>query len=443
MPKSKQFLSKSWVLGLSLAYGCSTPLASPQAPLPSPNEPIISPEPSVIPKFNLSAEELDKIKQSPLTKANNDFSWKLFHKIFENNQTENHFISGLSATLALQMVLAGTENETRDEMLTLLSLQDIPREQLTEDIPLFMQRLTQNPEVQLDIANSVWSGNRFPLNPEWVNLLQTQFKGDAQRIEFTRTEELDKVNQWASDKTQGKIQNVVPNPYPNAEDIVYILMNAIYFNGNWTYEFDPLETVERPFFVDKNTEVNVQMMRQFNAFHYRTPNEAFPHQSVALPYGKNKSLSMYIFLPSADKTLTDLVADLKNVGFDTLLPDFYTERGSLRLPQFKIEKTVELKQVLAEMGADKTLHPGVDFKGLQNPSAQVTMDRITQKSFVQVNEKGTEAAVVTTVVFTQPSSEPLRTMDMNVNRPFLFVIRDEGSSQILFTGSMTHPVSTP
>ncbi len=453
MPKSKQFLSMSWVLGLSLVYGCSTPVPQPVvnpsvSPVPTTSpEPIPTPistplpSPTAVSRFHLNAEQVEAIKNSPLTTANNIFSWNLFSQIFESDPTGNHFISGLSATLALQMVLAGTEGESRDEMLKLLALEDISREQLTEDIPLFMQRLTQNPEVRLDIANSLWSGESYPLNPDWVNFLQTQFKADAEQIDFTNSVELERTNQWVEQKTRGKITKIIPNPYPDASSVIFILMNAIYFKGDWSYEFDPLETRERPFFVKADKQVSVQMMRQFNEFRYRTPDFKFPHQSVALPYGENESLKMYVFLPSADKSLTDLMSDLKSTTLEKILPEFYAERGSLRLPKFKMEKEILLNNVLTQMGAQKTLAPHTDFKGLLNPG-EAEMNRIIHKTFVEVNEKGTEAAAVTAITFyPTPSSLPMRTMDMNVNRPFLFLIRDEATSQILFMGSVNNPNS--
>ncbi len=475
MPRSTSFSSLSWVLGLSLVYGCVqspafapvnppaspkaqnnpsiepsiNPLATPSArPEPTPSSPLASPSaslaplpsPSASPDFSLSAEALAKLKAHPLTEANNAFSWKLFRQTFAQAESENHFMSGLSATLALQMVLAGTEGKARQEMLDILALKAVPEAQLTDDIPLFIQRLIQNSDVRLDIANSIWANPSFTLQPEWLQTLQTQFQAEADTVDFTKKSGVDRINQWVSDKTQGKINAVLNYPLEAPKSIIYALLNAVYFKGSWTYEFDPTETTTKPFYLTPTQLVNVEMMRQFNQFAYRLPNELFPHQAVALPYGKKQSVKMYIFLPSFDKTLPQLIQDLDRVGFDSLVKQFGSERGSLRLPKFTIEKNMDLKVTLEAMGASKMLKAGLDFKGLLPPASETYLSKINQKSVIEVNEKGTEAAVATTVVSNYSSSEPLRSMDMTVNSPFFFLIRDEETSQILFMGSVTNPL---
>ena len=398
----------------------------------------------------LSQAEIDQVAASGLVDANNRFGWQLFHQIYQDSPGKNHFISPISATLALQMALQGAKDETLTQMKQALGLTQIDDSTLLATVPLLIRKL-QRPadDITLELANSLWANQAFEFLPGFTDTVTHAYRARSEVVDFLNPDTFSRINAWVNEATHGKISQVVSEPQTPAElqgfrDTVAYLINAIYFNAKWTIPFDKHETVERPFYLEDGTQKQVQMMRLFAELPYLSPSDAFPYQGIALPYGQRGRLRMYIFLPTTGKTLADLQQDLRTQDFESIRSRFYYEGGSLQLPRFKLKWQRQLNQDLIALGMPLAFDTGrANFLNMarpRTPDETIYLSEVAQYSFVDVHEEGTEAAAVTVVAASaQASSEPQRTHSMVVDHPFVFLIRDEDTGQILFMGSITDP----
>jgi len=447
MPTSRRLFRFRFFLTLSLVYGCSTqhslvpePGAKASSP-PTSTQPDSTPEPTTSPISGiqvLSAAEIDTLKASGLVAANNAFGWKLFAQIYAENPTQSHFISPVSAALALNMALQGADGQTLQQMTEALSLEALDPASLRQSLPLLLQKLQRPAEdIALEVANSLWVNSEYPLQAEFVGSVQDLFQARVENLDFFRTDVPGIINSWASEATHGRIPTVLSEP-PNPEQTLAYLINAIYFKGTWKYKFDPLETRPQPFYLEDGSNQKVSMMRRFGHFSYLSPNQAFPHQGVKLPYGQDGKVSLYLFVPTTGQNLASLQADLQSVGFDNLLSRFYLETGSLQIPRFQLKQQKNLIPALKALGMTDVFEPSqADLTGMTDvPTAHIS--GVSQFSYVELNEAGTEAAAITVVDVSLPSSDP-SSVYMAADRPFCFLIRDEDTGQILFMGTITQP----
>lgn len=451
MPLS--FRSFKWrcLLSLSLVYSCVPQQHMQTIPSPSASPPV-SPQPSfapsippspTLPSVNpadfrlLNRSEILILRDSGLIEANNAFAWDLFSAIEQAHATEgNTFISPVSASLALQMLLQGARGDTATQLQTALHLASYR----PEDFALFLRKLHRPAaDVTLELANSLWADEQFTVLPAFQEILQKNFFADAFRVPLQDVKTNTQINQWTAEKTHQAIPQILSPGQPLRADVVALLINAVYFKGEWMYPFETAETEPKPFYLENGTSVDVEMMRRFGQYRYLPPSERFPHQGLTLYYGKDAKVAMYIFLPTTGKNLNDLKNDLQQVGFEALLPDFYTEGGSLQMPRFRMQQAFNLIPALESLGITHVFSEAqADLSGVAE-SGRLFVNQVDQFTYVEVNEEGTEAAAVTDIEMVTPSSEPLKTLDMRVDHPFFFLIRDEDTGQILFMGSVTDP----
>jgi serpin B len=240
------------------------------------------------------------------------------------------------------------------------------------------------------------------------------------------------INNWVNQSTNGKIDKIVDVIEPNT---AFILLNAIYFKGNWTEQFPKEATQLRPFTLLDGTQKQHPMMRhQDSASFPYYENELF--QAVSLPYGEGR-MSMYIFLPNQGVSLKTFYEKLNAENWQQWMNQFNNFDNSggevlISLPRFKLEYAIDLKDALKALGMEIAFTKEANFSGMT--SSSVSIDKIKHKTFVEVNEEGTEAAAVTEVGGVR--SGPI---EMNVNRPFFFAIRDNQTGSILFVGSIVEP----
>lgn len=214
------------------------------------------------------------------------------------------------------------------------------------------------------------------------------------------------------------------------------LINAIYFNGNWTYEFDKEMTQDDLFIRDTGRQVPCKMMIQTNEFQYQ---ENADFQAVDIPYGDGE-FRMTILLPKPGQDINTLIAALDMQTWQTWVDGFSADSVTLQLPKFKLEYEIKLNDVLAALGMSIAFLPGqADFTGMYAPGG-LFIDYVKHKTFVEIDEEGTEAAAVTVVAIGETSANPGPKF-MRIDRPFLFVIRENDSGTILFIGKIVEPES--
>ena len=364
--------------------------------------------------------------------ANNQFGFKLFKNIVHFNHTKNVFISPTSIAIALAMTYNGASGETQQAMASALELQELS----LKDVNLSYQKLQQDwqqsdSQVQLSIANSIWAKQGIPFKHKFLKNNREYYQARITNLDFTNPRAKNIINSWVQEATQGKIERIVGNIKP--EDILF-LINAIYFKGNWANQFDKKLTKTESFHLSPDFSQPQRMMSQTGKYRYYENNQ---FQAISLPYGQSR-LSMYIFLPRQNSDLATFSQQLNLDNWQQWKQQFQLTPGSITIPRFQLEYEVELKQALTALGMGIAFEANrADFAEMTSQS--VLIDRIKHKTFVEVNEEGTEAASVTSIGIGITSVNPTQPFEMIVNRPFFCAIADNLTDTILFMGSVVNP----
>ncbi|MCX6828860.1 MAG: serpin family protein [candidate division Zixibacteria bacterium] len=362
-----------------------------------------------------------------------NFSFNFISEITKGDFGKNIFVSPLSAMLALAMTYNGASGETRTAMEKVLAFEGLDRAATNKSIQdLTSSMKDSDPTVQLSIANSIWARAGLKFRQDFFDLVRKTY--DAELRPLT---DAPAINNWVSEKTNDKIKEIVQEVKP--DDIMF-LINAIYFKGMWKYKFDRANTAERDFYLLNKGSKKIPMMSQEGEFQYYEDGD---FQGIRLPYG-NDRLAMYIFLPSGDTDFRAFVNDLSAEKWQDWLSRLYLREGEIILPRFKLEYGKNLNDILKLMGMGVAFDPDrADFSAMYNISSEerVFISEVLQKTFVEVNEEGTEAAAVTSVRMEMTSAygDESQKFRMVVDRPFFCAIRDDRTGAILFTGIIVNP----
>jgi serpin B len=373
--------------------------------------------------------------QEKLASANTGFAFDVLKRITQIQPGTNVFISPFSVSTVLQMVANGAAGDTKTEMQRVLKTTGLPPEALNAASKDLNQSLNSQTNVILNLANAIWYKNEFHLKPEFVSVNKNFFLAKLAGVDFGKPESAQTINDWAETSTHGKIKQVVQWPFDPLTRV--ILANAIYFKGKWDRQFDKQSTKDRAFNMLPGGRMPKQVptMWQNGRFNYQQ-GDGF--QAVRLSYAGGR-LQMYLFLPDTNSSPTKLLADLNAESWrDKILPKFQDSDGTLALPRFKLDYDVILNDSLKALGM-KRAFDDADFSAMADEPLFVS--EVKQKSFVVVNEEGTEAAAVTTVNMMTRGRllHPPEIFKMIVDRPFLFVIGDDTTKSILFMGVIYDP----
>ena len=362
---------------------------------------------------SLAARADSPADQAGLAVADTGFAFDLLKQIVKEQPDANVFISPFSASSVLQMVGNGAAGETRAEMQRVLKTGGLPAAALKGAGKSLNQSLNSQTNVILDLANAIWYQKGVRLKPGFVSDNQNFFAAKLAGVDFKKPGSVQTINDWADKSTRGKIREVVQWPFPPLTRV--ILANAIYFKGKWERPFDKGETQPHAFHLSGGGEKQVPMMWQRGHFSYQ---EGDGFQAVRLPYAGGR-LQMYLFLPDTNSSPAKLLADLNSETWrDKILPQFMEREGTLALPRFKLNYDVELNDSLKAMGMRSAFTSAADFSMMADEPLYISA--VKQKSFVDVNEEGTEAAAVTTVMMRSLAiMEPVKPFEMIVDRPFL------------------------
>lgn len=373
--------------------------------------------------------------EQAVTEADNRFGLKLFRALSEETPDTNLFISPLSVSVALGMTLNGASGETYAAMKKTLELAGLSDEEINASYQALIELLQGlDPKVVFEIANSIWIRQGFAVEPPFIDVSQTYFDAAVREMDFGSPEAVQAINGWVEEQTHGKIDQIIDRIDP---EIVMFLINAIYFKGTWTYEFDEAETREEAFTQHDGATAQVQMMHQETDLPYF---EAEAFQAVDLPYG-DSLFSMTVLLPREGHDVDDLASELDPEQWSDWMSRFKTTGVDLRLPRFKLEYEKKLNDVLAALGMKVAFIPyEASFSRINDPERTGRLDSlyisyVKHKAFVEVNEEGTEAAAVTVVAIGITSIGGGAAV-MHVDRPFIFAIRERHSGTVLFIGKV-------
>ncbi|CAJ1081851.1 leukocyte elastase inhibitor-like isoform X2 [Xyrichtys novacula] len=380
---------------------------------------------------------------TPLCKANTAFSLALFKQLSDNDKTGNIFYSPFSVSSALAMVMLGARSNTAAQMSECLKTQECQDEIHSSFGQLLGELNKADTPYALNVANRLYGEQSYQFVEDFLGDTRKHYDSELEAVDFISSSEAARINinSWVENKTQGKIKDVLAQGMVNSMTRL-VLVNAIYFKGNWEKQFKENATRDLPFRLSKNETKTVKMMHQKSTF----PLTYIPEgscQVLEMPY-KGKELSMLIFLPNniEDNTtgLEKLEQQLTYENFmDWTRPDMMdTVAVMVGLPRFKMEEKYDLKDILTSMGMVDAFEMGrSDFSGMS--PANLVLSKVIHKAFVEVNEEGTEAAATTvTIAFTMGRCVS-RPASFIADHPFLFFIRHNPSMSILFAGRYCSP----
>ena len=359
--------------------------------------------------------------------ATNDFSFSLF-KAVNSSPDSNVFTSPLSASFALGMTMNGAAGTTYDQMRAALGFGTMSEADINAGYKGLVAMLRGlDPQVDLRIANSIWYDKALSVNPTFVETSRSYFDAQVTALTFSDPASVTTINNWVSTATAQKIPTIVD---ALDRDLVMVLVNAIYFKGSWRERFDPAQTIDAPFHGVAGGQPAKLMHRNGTMGYLSTA----AYDAVDLPYG-NSAFTMTVVLPHAGTSVEAVASSLQSRGWSTAMSQLRVVDVDLYLPRFRMEWSRTLNEDLKSLGMrDAFIEGGADFTRLSPIGRQLFISYVKQKSYVDVNEEGTEAAAATAVGIGVTSAP--QTISMRVDRPFLFVIRERLSGTILFMGKV-------
>lgn len=363
------------------------------------------------------------------------FGLSLLKELRKAAPDENIFISPASVSLILSLTLNGAAGETRDGMLQALELKGLTADEVNAANQALQSVLANpDPKVQLSVANSIWYRQELKLKAGLAEVAKNAYKAEIKPLDFAKADAPKQINQWVQKQTRDKIDGVV-DEIPN--DAVMYLINALYFNGTWKKQFDPKLTREAPFIHTDGSTKQHPFMSMNDRFRYYGDDR---FRAVALPYGEGR-ISLYVLLPAKEVGLDGLLTHLTPERWAELMTRMPAQEGIVELPKVKLAYNTKLNDAVKALGMERALTPGqADFSGLfEGHGTDLYISNIIHKTYLDLNEKGTEAAAVTSVevrLTSAPANGPFR---MTVDRPFLLAIRDDQTGALLFIGTITSP----
>ena len=295
---------------------------------------------------------------------------------------------------------------------------------------LFRSLTQMDPKVQMEIANSIWYRQGYEVLPDFIQRNETYFGAQVQELDFSAPDAASTINDWVAASTHDKITEIVDDPIDPT--MVMFLINAVYFKGTWTIQFDPDETFDSAFTTSSGSTAQVPMMHLHEDLYCLDSTD---FKAVDLAYGDGL-FRMAIFLPKPGVDIDTLVEKFSSSQWDAWMAQFSEQEAELHLPRFELEYEKSLVETLQALGMTAAFTAAADFTGI-NPMATLAISDVKHKTYVKVNEEGTEAAAVTSVEIVDTSVAAY--FAMFVNRPFLIVIHDVQTQTMMFMGKIGDP----
>ena len=405
--------------------------------------PSVSPASAEVAQSNLAREMSPDVPAQDLrelVRGNSAFAFDLYQALREQ-KSGNFFYSPLSISIALAMTWAGARGETEREMAAVLHF-TLPQERIHPAFNALDLELAQRGQskegqgLRLHLANAIWGQRGYRFLPQFLDTLARNYGAGLRLLDFKGNPEAARkaINDWVSERTEGRIPDLIPE---GVIDFLtrLVLTNAIYFKAAWAEPFDKNLTSDGPFYLLDGSQVLVPMMRQTTKLRY-VKGDGF--QAVELPY-EGGEVAMVILLPDMGR-FEEFERSLNAEQVEEILGKLEYHEVILRMPRFRVESAFRLAQTLAGMGMPSAFQPGqADFSGMDG-TRNLYISAVLHKAFVSVDEAGTEAAAATAAVV-KITALPSMVVEITVNRPFIFLIRDRLTGSILFIGRVVNPGS--
>jgi serpin B len=414
---------------------------TPAVPEPSPHTP-----PSQGAQIQQISSELER-QQNPdisgaeltqLVSGNSRFALELYQAL--KGEEGNLFYSPYSISLALAMTYAGARGETENQIAETLNF-TLPQERLHPSFNALDQALAERGErgvepgsFRLNIVNSLWGQEGYPFRSEYLDTLALNYGAGLRLVDFINQAEASRllINDWVSEQTEERIEDLLPEGV--IDDLTrLVLVNAIYFNARWAYQFEEGNTQDAAFTLLDGSQVTVPTMRQTEILGYR---QGSGYEVVELPYD-GRELSMIVLLPEEGQ-FREFEENLDSQTLETALEGIENVNIQLSMPKFTYESEFSLSNQLSALGMpDAFIDRQADFSGMDG-NRDLLIKEVIHKAFVAVDEVGTEAAAATAVVVGIESMPP-EPVEVSIDRPFIYLIRDIETGTILFLGRVVNP----
>jgi serpin B len=359
--------------------------------------------------------------------ADGAFWGRLLSEACREMDKENICLSPLSAQFAMAMVANGAEGKTRTEILDVMQLGDsanINSRRLLDDIAT---KTVWNENCDVRIANSIWIKDGFDVKQKFVDTNKEYFDALVESAEFNQ-ETVKRVNEWCKENTNGKIQSILDR-FNDGDRM--LLINALYLKAAWSKPFQERNTTKKRFTTEKGEEIEVpMMMMRYNEQFYKDDVVAMVSKRLQGGY------SMLFILPG-EGVKCDEAAEYVAKDFDTLLKNMEITDVNLSLPKFTTDFGMSLKNTLASLGIKRAFGGKAQLGGISDEALYIS--DVVQKTYINVNEKGTEAAAVTMTVLGLLSMRPSKTESITFDRPFIYAIVKDNSNEVLFAGKVGNP----
>jgi serine protease inhibitor len=401
---------------------------SSMSPSPPPSAPPSAPS-TTAPPAVMQAEQANTPVDPAIVAADNTFGVNLFQNLYAGTPG-NVAIAPISVAMALQIVYNGAGGATQQGMAQTLQLGSLSTQDLNNDNAALQGSLMNpDPQVNLTIANSLWMHlDTNPVPAAFTQMDQTYYGATVGDLAGAP----DNVNSWVSTETDGLITSILPAA--NYASVVAVIANVIYFKGQWSAAFDATQTAPAPFTLMDGTQVSVPMMHESATYGYL---QGANFQAVRIPYGAGR-FSMLVVMPNAGTSLNSFVAALTPDMLNGWEGQLQSGMGNLSMPKFTATYGASLVQPLTTLGMQAAFcaDPMASFPGL----GLVCVQDVEHKTVVEVDESGTVAAGATTVTIV-PTAVEVPLFTLTLDHPFLYVIRDDMTGELLFIGTMTNPGS--
>ncbi|MFN8673566.1 MAG: serpin family protein [Candidatus Sericytochromatia bacterium] len=363
-----------------------------------------------------------------VVESNNKFAFKIYSELLKKEG--NIFFSPTSILFCLSMVYNGSDEKTKEEMEKVLNFSGSTLDEINKSNNTLMRQLANTDKgVRLDIANALFGNKSINFSNTFKENMSKFYRAEISALDFSSKDSVKVINEWVKNATQSKISKIIDSL---STDDLLVLINAIYFKGTWSKKFDKAETKTLPFKGGKTTK-DVQMMTNYDEYKYFSSEGI---QGIELPYGDEK-MAMYIFLPGEGKGIADFNKEMSVDKLNEYVKKLRKGKGRITMPKFKLEYESSLNEPLSNIGMTDVFSDSANLSKLFEKNISSKLSQVKHKTFVEVNEEGTEAAAVTAGTVTATSiALPEEPFEMTVDSPFFYLILDKNTKTILFMGSI-------
>ena len=371
-------------------------------------------------------------KSAEIIEADHAFGFELFREIYKVSEEENIMISPMSISYALGMTYNGAVGTTLDAFNDVLHFGGLTNQEVNESYKDLMdQLLNLSEEVEFALANSIWFKEGYPVLEDFIKTNEDYFNAAIREADFSDPKTVDLINGWIEAQTNDKIKDML-DQIP--EDVIMYLINAIYFNANWKYEFPKEDTYEGDFYLENESEITVDYMVVDGDFQYTLMDD---FTAVELPYS-DSSFSMVVMLPHLEGSISSLTESLNVDSWNSWFENSHRIAIRIILPKFKYEFKNLLNDPLLTLGLGVAFSDNADFSRIV-PDRKLCISRVIHQTFIDVQEEGTEAAAATIVEIKELSSPGGSYISFRADHPFLYLIKENSTCSIVFMGKVGRP----